>query len=224
MRLRARRGGRSPALLAVGVAGLAGALALLVARDGVPAGPGVLVAARDLPAGVLFDEETLGGAVTAVPVPGAGSLRGVVTSPSQALGRRLAGALAAGEPLTSAALGGPDGVPLPLAPGERAVPVPASAAGGASAALAPGVRVDVVASTGEGFAGRAEVVVAGAEVLAVDRTDTGVDGGAGTVPSVLLRATAGQALRITSALNFARDVRLLVRPEGEAAPAPGGRP
>ena len=72
----------------------------------------------------------------------------------------------------------------------------------------------MVASTGEGLAGRTQVVVSDAEVLAT------ADGAAGgdpmTVGEALLRVTAPEALRITEALNFAREVRLLARPPDEA--------
>ncbi len=72
---------------------------------------------------------------------------------------------------------------------------------------------NVVASTGEGLAGRTEVVVADAEVLATaDGAATGDPMAAG---EALLRVTAVQALRITEALNFAREVRLLARPPDE---------
>ena len=95
----------------------------------------------------------------------------------------------------------------------------------AGAGLAPGARVDVVASTGEGASGRSRVVVADAEVLAVDTGDEPALG----EPSVVLRVRATEALRLTAATNFARDVRLLVRPAlevgselrvGADAPAP----
>jgi Flp pilus assembly protein CpaB len=101
--------------------------------------------------------------------------------------------------------------------------VPLSAAGGAAAGLAPGSRVDVVASTGEGAAGRSAVVVADAEVLAVsaEAATAGVEMPTG---SALLRVSSRAALRLTSALNFARDVRLLVRPAGERPGAAAGSP
>jgi pilus assembly protein CpaB len=75
-----------------------------------------------------------------------------------------------------------------------------------------------VASTGEGAAGRTRVVVEDAEVLAVDAiaADTGYPSpGSATV---ILRASSEDALRITAALNFARDVRLLLRPAGDVDP------
>jgi Flp pilus assembly protein CpaB len=127
--------------------------------------------------------------------------------------------VAPGEPVTEGVLGGAPGTgPDPLAPGERAVSLPLAAAGGAAAAVTPGASVDVVASTGDGPSGRTRIVVAGAEVLAVadaPSPDGVVPDGAG----VLVRVSAGQALRITAALNFAREVRLLVRPVDEVGGA-----
>ena len=102
--------------------------------------------------------------------------------------------------------------------------VPLSAAAGA-AGLAPGARVDVVASTGEGPSGRTRVVVADAEVLAT--TEAAPEGALGGAGEALLRVTAAQALAVTAALNFAREVRLLARPRDEAGtepPPPAGAP
>ena len=81
--------------------------------------------------------------------------------------------------------------------------------------------MDVVSSSGEGPSGRTRVVVAGAEVLAVDPGGDTSTGGPADGGVVLLRATQRDALRITAVLNFARDVRLLARPVDEAPGHPG---
>ena len=78
---------------------------------------------------------------------------------------------------------------------------------------APGTRVDVLASDGEGLAGRTRVVVAGAEVLAIMRDD--VSRGDGSGDALLLRVSTEQALEVTRALDFAREVRVVVRPATE---------
>ncbi len=100
--------------------------------------------------------------------------------------------------------------------------VPLSAAAGPPG-WRPALRVNVVASTGEGPSGRTRVVVADAEVLAT--TEAAPEGDLGGTGEALLRVTAAQALRVTAALNFAREVRLLARPRDEvgdgAAPARG---
>lgn len=209
-------GGGRRAAIWLALAAAAGLLAAALTLRGAAApgaGGWVVVARADLPAAMTIDEAVADDALVLAPVPAGLELPGLLRDPSDALGRRTVAPVAAGEPLTEAGLGGAPGLgPAPLRPGERAMGVPLSAA---AATLAPGARVDVVASTGEGPAGRSEVVVADAEVLATA-------GGAATddpleAAEALLRVSAPEALRLTEALNFAREVRLLVRP-GPALP------
>jgi pilus assembly protein CpaB len=205
-----------------GVAGLVAVVATLRAVAGPADGGHVLVARVDLPPGLLLDDEALARALASAPVPAGLDLPGLLRDPAGALDRRTAAAVRAGEPLTQASLGGAPGTgPAPLRSGERAVAMPLSAAGGAAGVLTPGAHVDVVASTGEGLAGRTAIVVGDAEVLAVaepaSRDDLGVEG------EILLRVSATQALRVTAALNFAREVRLLVRPPEEPRDLGGRR-
>ncbi len=188
------------------------AAVVLMGSGGTPPAPGwVVVAARDVPTGTLLAD----GDLARVEVPAGTALAGVRADGAAFTGRRTVAPLAPGEPLTPAAVGG-DGAVAPLQPGQRAVPVPA-AQSGAAMPLAPGARVDVVASRGEGAVGRTSVVVWNAEVLAVVAPDPAA---AAAAPTVVLRATPAQALRITSALNFARDVRLVARPPDEADTRP----
>lgn len=213
-RLLARRGGIWVVLALVAAA----AAALLTAQAGARgAGGAVLVARVALPPGTLIAAGDLALAPVAAPV----ALPGLLRDPSEAIGRRALAPVSPGEPLTAAVVGGAPGAgPAPLAPGERAVAVPLSAAAGAGAVLSWGVRVDVVASTGEGPAGRSEIVVADAEVLAVTAGPDPASPDPGALGEVLLRVSATDALRVTAALNFAREVRLLVRPPAEAGPDP----
>jgi len=221
----ARPGGRRAGIW-MALAGAAGLLAvMLTLRAAAQPGDGgvVLVARADLPPGVVLDAEFAREALALAPVPEGLRLEGLLSDPAQAVGRRTAVPLVAGEPLTQAALGGAPGAgPSPLVPGERAVAVPLSAAGGAAGGLLPGARVDVVESTGEGLAGRTRVVVAGAEILAVVEAATPGDPAASG--EAVLRVTAAQALRLTAALNFAREVRLLVRPPDEPGSGDLGEP
>jgi Flp pilus assembly protein CpaB len=215
------RGRRRRGALWLALAGAAGLLAVLLtlrAAGQSPAEGSVLVARAPLPPGLLIDDAVAAEALAPVPVPAGLELSGLLRSSDEALGRRTAVPVAAGEPLTQAALGGAPGTgAAPLAPGERAVAVPLSAAG-RSAGLAPGARVDVVASTGEGPAGRTRVVVADAEVLAT--TEAAGEGELGAPGEAFLRVTSAQALRVTAALNFAREVRLLARPRDEVGSPP----
>jgi len=183
--------------------------------SGASPGEGRVVVARVvIPAGTLLNEETAATALALAAVPDALGLRGLVASAAGAVGRRTVAPLGPGEPVTEAVLGGSPGVgPAPLATGERAVPVPLRAAGGPVAAPAPGSRVDVMASDGEGPAGRTRVIVADAEVLAITPGTSGDTGDAGG--GVVLRLSANDALAVAHALDFAREVRIVARPAGE---------
>ncbi len=176
-------------------------------------GAQVLVAARAIPAGEVIGGGTRG-LLAVASVPMGGVLPGMLLKGAEAAGRRTVAPLAAGEPITQAALGGMPGLgPEPLQVGERAVAVPLRALGAAAGAPAPGARVDVLASDGEGLAGRTRVVVSGAEVLAIMRDDPSRGDGSGD--ALLLRVTAAQALEVTRALDFAREVRVVTRPSSE---------
>ncbi len=191
---------------------VAGGLAVLAVGVTLAAGPGstgqsALIARGPLPAGLVIDGRVVAERFSTVRIPKDTPLTGFVSA-EEAVGRRTVGPIGAGEPLTSAAIGGIESpAPSPLRPGERAITVPLRAAGASAATLIAGDVVDVVATTGEGLTGRAEVVVSGAEVLAVVMGADGEDDGA------VLRTNARAALRVASALNFAREVRLLRRPE-----------
>jgi Flp pilus assembly protein CpaB len=180
----------------------------------------VLVARVPIPPGMLLDPARAEAVLALATVPADLPLAGLLGDPRQVLGRRTAAAVGVGEPVTEAALGGAAGLrPPPLGPGQRALAVPLEAS--AAAALAPGVRVDVIASAGEGLNGRSVVVASGAEVLALDAGGPGDDPAAGHRATVTLRVSLRTALRLSAALNFAREVRVLARPEGERGSALG---
>jgi pilus assembly protein CpaB len=215
-------GGRRPGrgtmwLAAAGVLALVAVVLTGRAAAERPSNDAVLVARAAVPAGTDLGRSDAAALVEMVPVPEGLPLAGLVRDAATAAGRPLVAPLSPGEPVTEAALGGAPGTgPLPLAPGERAISVPVSLAGVAAGALRPGVRVDLLASTGEGLTGRSRVVVANVEVLQAG--DMAREDGGPVDASALLRVTARQALRVTEALDFARDVRLVIRPFVEAAP------
>jgi Flp pilus assembly protein CpaB len=209
-------------LAAAGVIGLVAAVLTLGASGERPPDGSIVVARSPLSPGTLIDDQAAAALLVTVRVPASLVLNGVFSDPSRALGRRVAVPVGAGEPLSQAALGGEPGAgPAPLAVGERAVAVPLSAAGGAGAGLAAGARVDVVASTGEGLAGSTALVMGDAEVLSVIEPPS--SDGLESPGQALLRVSSAQALRITAALNFAREVRLLVRPLDEVGQPAGPR-
>jgi pilus assembly protein CpaB len=104
--------------------------------------------------------------------------------------------------------------------GERALEV--GVAGGDTLMEAtPGARVDVlVSSEPRPAASRTVVALEDVELLALRGANAGLgspDGGDGTAESAAtalatLRVTLRQAVYLTAAQNFAREIRLLVRP------------
>ena len=160
----------------------------------------VAVASRDLPVEHRLAEGDLG----ARRVPARYAPPDGLSDPSQLAGARTAVPLAAGAFLTASVLStgrndsdqgaGPR-------PGQRAVSVRVA---GLLADAAPGSRVDVVVSTQPATGGgRTFVALEDVELL-------GLRGALAT-----LRVTARQAVYLTAAANFSREIRLLVRPPGD---------
>jgi pilus assembly protein CpaB len=191
----------------------------------------VVVAARDLRAGARVMREAIG--VRRVParfvpadalVSGAGAAAGLV-------GARVAVPVAAGSYLNAGLFEGGEGGGRGEVGrrGEREVTV-GVAGGGALGDLVPGARVDVLVSTETGPAGsRTVMALAGAELLRIgDTADAGypdpdADGGAVSGPTAVatLRVSLRQAIYLTAADNFAREIRLLPRPPGDPSRAGG---
>ena len=182
----------------------------------------VLVAARELGPG-----DQVGSADVAVrDVPERFVPPDALASESAALGLPVAASLAAGSYVTAGAFaraGASGASPRALRRGERAVEV--SVAGGESLgeAAGPGTRVDVLVST-EPREGPGRTLLALEDVELLDlRPGAGggpldaPEGGAGATGSgqATLRVTLRQAVYLTAAQNFAREVRLLPRPPGE---------
>jgi len=190
-----------------------------VAAQVGPAVP-VLVAARDLRAGVRVSAR----AVVIRRVPARYVPRDALASGTGVVGARLAVPVAAGGYLTAGLFDGSNSEHRGsegVGRGWRAVVVEVTGAAG----LVAGSRVDVLVSTDSGAGGgRTLVALAGAELL---RIEAGVpdaapaDGTATGGPTALatLRVTLRQAVYLTAADNFAREIRLLTRPPGDHTPA-----
>lgn len=228
------KAGRRRGLLLLSIALASGGLAASqvherersVAAQVGPAVP-VLVAARDVPAGARIARGAL--ALRRVPArfvpPDAlGSAAGV----AGVAGARAAVPVAAGTYLTAglfegAGRGQPGGGGIGR--GERAVTVEVSGA----AALVPGARVDVLVSTESGAGGRTLMALAGAVLLRLEAGGGGYDdpeataatgpGAGGPTALATLRVTVRQAVYLTAADNFAREIRLLARPPGDRSAA-----
>jgi pilus assembly protein CpaB len=184
----------------------------------------VLVAARDLPAG----SRVAPGAVATRRVPERFVPPDALGSGAGVVGARTAVPVAAGSYLGAGLFAGAgqgrneDG----LRRGERAVTVEVTAES-ATAALAPGGRVDVLVSTDGAAGGRSQLALAGAELLRIGEapgggyldSDAGADAPTGPAALATLRVTLRQAVYLTAADNFAREIRLLSRPPGDRSRA-----
>ena len=193
----------------------------------------VLVAVRDVAPGAEIKPSDL--AVREVPArfaPPDG-----LSSPEEAVGVPPGVALVKGSYLTVGSLGtgeggGRGGEPGPLRRGQRALEV--AVAGGESLAgvTGPGSRVDVLVSTdpGDGPA-RTQLALESVELLDLSSgggasagfapgEDAAGEGASSTASSLAtLRVTVGQAVYLTAAQNYAREVRLLPRPAGDRGKA-----
>jgi pilus assembly protein CpaB len=153
--------------------------------------------------------------------------RDALVSPDQVIGRRVAGALAAGGYVTQGALAtgtqrdrGPGGAQV--RGGERSIDV-AVAGGEALAGIGPGMRVDVLVTTeprSGGAAGRTYLALQDVELLgARPAAGSGAGGGNGAAAHATtvatLRVTLREAVFLTAAQSFARELRLLVRAPGD---------
>lgn len=186
----------------------------------------VLVAARDIPPGARLTR----GALALRRVPARFVPPDALASAAGVIGARTAGSVAAGGYVTAGLLadpGGGDRGGAGVRRGERAVTVEV-AGGAALTGLGSGARVDVLVSTEPAASGgRTLMALAGAELLRIGSAATAYPGpqtGSETeaaAPAVLatLRVTLRQAVYLTAADNFAREIRLLARPAGDRSPA-----
>ncbi len=152
------------------------------------------------------------------PVPRTLLPDGALNDPLELIGAELVAPLPAGAIVTQSQLVAASGAAAGIGPGERGVAVPVSFASGTPPV--PGARLDVIAA-GEAGGGFAELVIAGAETLAV--RDAGVAaesdaaGGASSLPQgvVTLRVTVRQAARLLAARAGGASLTVLARPPGD---------
>ena len=148
-------------------------------------------------------------------------------APEQAVGQRVGAPVTAGGYVTAAAFAADRGddasAAAPLARGQRAIEV-AVAGGEALEGAPPGTRVDVLVTTeSRSGAGRTYLALQDVELLGVrpasgDESRDGAASRATTLAS--LRVTLRQAVFLTSAQSFSREVRLLARAPGDRRTAP----
>ena len=195
------------------------------ARTGAPVA--VVVARESLPGDRAIDP----GSLAIKEVPERYAPRDGLSAPEDAAGLRTSGPVRAGSYLTSGHLqgGSAKGAGGPRR-GERALEL-AVAGGEALAGASPGSTVDVLVSTeGREGGGRTFLAIESVELLDLRPGPGGAgaseDGeGSGPAPregaaaaataTATLRVTTRQAVYLTAAQNFAREVRLLQRPPGD---------
>jgi pilus assembly protein CpaB len=183
----------------------------------------VVVAARDIDPGARLQRADL----TVRQVPHRFAPPDAPATPEQAVGLRTAGPVAAGSPITAGVVGGEEatGEVGALRRGERALEIAVTAAAAFMEAATPGARVDVLASTDASDGpGRTFIALEDVELLGLrpgrgyGDTALGADANAGA-PSpaafATLRVTLAQAVYLTAAETFTRELRLLPRPPGD---------
>jgi pilus assembly protein CpaB len=170
------------------------------------------------------------GLLTVVRVPARYAPPDALADPEQADGLRTGGALEAGSYLTASALAaGPEGGSAEppgngLGRGERAIELRVAGAEALGDLAGPGARVDVLVTTESGErAGRTELALEDVELLALRGGEGGgsaeppgsAASGSASSATATLRVTLKQAVYLTAAQNFAREVRVLPRAAGD---------
>ena len=181
-----------------------------------------VVAARTaLPPGTKLSADKL----SVVHVPSRYAPPDAFADPAEADGLRTAGALEAGSYVTAGAFGAGPEEDRPgngLARGERAIELRVAGAEALGGLAGPGARVDVLITTEQGDnTGRTTLALEDVELLALraGAGDAGPSGGGaaagGASATATLRVTLKQAVYLTAAQNFAREIRLLPRAPGD---------
>ena len=190
----------------------------------------VLVAARNVAPGAELKPAD----VAVREVPSRFAPPDALVEPGDAVGAPVAPGLVKGSYLTVAALGSGSGAPGgsrgpgPLHRGERALEVAVAGGDSLAGVAGPGSRVDVLVSTDPGQGpGRTLLALESVELLDLsagggaeagfapggDPEGAGASANASSIAT--LRVTVRQAVYLTAAQNYAREVRLLPRPVGD---------
>jgi pilus assembly protein CpaB len=174
----------------------------------------VVVARTDLEAGTAITAQAAARSLEVRRVPVRYAPSRALTSISDAVGYRLVGILNRGDYVTGGSLvGGERHRPAADSSG-RIVEVAVAGAGFLAESLQPGTRVDVLITT-EGGAGRGRTYLAlqDAEVVGFSAS-SGASSEAGRATAAL-RVSLRQAVLLTAAQNFARELRLVPRARGD---------
>lgn len=203
---RTRRG-----VLLVGLAMILGGLAAsdVARREAATArrlGPSVpvVVARTDLAPGTQLSERHL--AVRRMPARYASP--GAAMATAEVVGGTLLAAVTAGAPVGAGLLQAAGEADAPVRRGERAVPLLAT---GAAEMIVPGSRVDVLVTRESGT----RLALQDVEVLTAAPAEGAPEPAGAPRVAVTLRVRLRQAVALTEAEAFAREIRLLPRAAGE---------
>lgn len=131
----------------------------------------------------------------------------------EVVGLRLTADVPAGAYLTAAHVARPRG-PTPVGRGERAVEVVAA---GSAELVTAGARVDVLITRDDAERPGTRLALRDVEVLAAAPAETGGDGAGASRVAATLRVSLRDAVELTAAQSFAREIRLLARAPGGGA-------
>ena len=181
----------------------------------------VVVAARDIPRGRVMTPALASSSLAARRVPERFAPPGALRARADAVGLEAVTDLAAGDYVGELQLRPPRtraGTRARWSPDARLVEVGVSGARTMSGVLRAGSLVDVLVTTDRGGAGqRTFLALQRIPVVGFDSGATGALGGEGDSSDgrVTLRATLRQAVLLTAADNFAREVRVVPRAAGD---------
>jgi pilus assembly protein CpaB len=174
----------------------------------------VVVARADLRHGSAITPAVAGRSLEERRIPARFAPPQALGSVSEAIGYRLALTLRRGDYLSDSSLTAAAGKTPGADQGSRIVEVSVAGAGSLASALEPGAHVDVLITTDRGDGpGRTYLALQDAELVAFSPSSSGVsDTGKA---SAALRVSLRQAVLLTAAQNFARELRLVPRPAGD---------
>jgi Flp pilus assembly protein CpaB len=169
----------------------------------------VVVAGRNIPRGKMFTAQNLSRLLVVKRVPARFAPPTALRTTLDAVGLRSAVASERGDYVERGDLAAPGAAraPVQAAPSARLVDVPVAGAAALGDLLRPGMRVDVlVTSNRASYLALQRIALVGLKSGGEER------GGAPTDGVATLRVTLRQAVLLTAASNFAREVRLVPRP------------
>jgi pilus assembly protein CpaB len=174
----------------------------------------VVVARGDLPGGTAITPAVAGRSLQQRRVPARFAPPGALESASEAIGYRLAAPLRRGDYVSDSSLAAVAGKTPGADESGRIVEVSVAGAGSLANALDPGAHVDVLITSDRGSGpGRTYLALQDAELVGFSPSSSGAS--ESDSASAKLRVSLRQAVLLTAAQNFARELRLVPRPAGD---------